>query len=85
VNGRELVVAYRLLRNSTKIAAQFSGLEQCSQKAPVSDDKLKQRPNCSHHPPRRKTSFLPLNNDSLSLKVALRRRIGCQFATGLEG
>jgi hypothetical protein len=33
VNGRELVVAYRLLRNSTKIAAQFLGLEQCSQKA----------------------------------------------------
>ncbi|MBK6511343.1 MAG: hypothetical protein IPG06_19180 [Haliea sp.] len=31
VNGRELVVAYRLLRNSTKIAAQFLGLEQCSQ------------------------------------------------------
>ena len=33
VNGRELAIAYRLLRNSTKIAAQFYGLEQCSQKA----------------------------------------------------
>ncbi len=30
-NGRELVTAYGLLRNSTKIAAQFLGLEQCSQ------------------------------------------------------
>ncbi len=52
VNGRELVIAYRLLRNSTKIAAQFSGLEQCPyrgadparKKPPVSDDKLKLRP-----------------------------------------
>jgi len=59
VNGRELVVAYRLLRNSTKIASQFYGLGQCSQKAPVSDDKLKQRPYCSQRLPRRKTSFLP--------------------------
>ena len=32
-NGRELVTAYGLLRNSTKIAAQFLGLGQCSQKA----------------------------------------------------
>jgi hypothetical protein len=58
VNGRELVTAYGLLRNSTKIAAQFCGLEQCSQTAPVSGDKLKQRPNCSHSLPHRKTLVL---------------------------
>jgi len=40
VNGRKLAIAPGLLRNSTKIAAQFSGLVQCSQKAPGSDSKL---------------------------------------------
>jgi hypothetical protein len=34
VNGRKLSLIFGLLRNSTKIAAQFLGLEQCSQKAP---------------------------------------------------
>jgi hypothetical protein len=34
VNGRKLALVYGLLRNSTKIATQFSGLGQCSQKDP---------------------------------------------------
>ena len=40
------------LRNSTKIAAQFSGLGQCSQKFPETPGKLKTRPYCSHRPNR---------------------------------
>ena len=51
-NGRELVTAYGLLRNSTNFAAQNLGLGQCPyrgadparKKPPVSDDKLKLRP-----------------------------------------
>jgi hypothetical protein len=50
VNGRKLSIASGLLRNSTKIAAQFVGLGQCSQKAPGSDGKLKPRPDCSQPP-----------------------------------
>jgi hypothetical protein len=76
VNGRELVTAYGLLRNSTIFATQKFGLEQCSgvpdqQKAPVSADTLKQRPKCSHSLPCRKTSFLPLISASLKQKRRL--------------
>jgi len=38
-NGRSLVIIFGLLRNSTIFAAQKSGLEQCSLKAPKNDDK----------------------------------------------
>jgi hypothetical protein len=41
VNGRKLFIIFGLLRNSTKIAAQFSGLGQCSQNPPENDEKLK--------------------------------------------
>jgi hypothetical protein len=44
VNGRKLFILFGLLRNSTKIAAQFSGLGQSSQKAPEKDEKLKRGP-----------------------------------------
>jgi hypothetical protein len=47
VNGRKLFIVSGLLRNSTKIATQFLGFEQCSQKAPGNNEKLKQRPDCS--------------------------------------
>jgi hypothetical protein len=50
VNGRKLSVISGLLRNSTKIATQFLGLGQCSQKAPGNDRKLEQRPDCSQTP-----------------------------------
>ena len=40
VNGCKVTAGYGLLRNSTKIAAQFLGLGQCSQKAPGNDRKL---------------------------------------------
>jgi len=39
-DGRKFVLVAGLLRNSTKIAAQFLGLGQCSQKAPGDQDKL---------------------------------------------
>ena len=39
-----------LLRNSTKIAAQFSGLDQCSQKAPGASDSAKRGPDCFENP-----------------------------------
>jgi len=41
VNGRKLSGVFGLLRNSTKIASQFLGLRQCSQKAPENTGKLK--------------------------------------------
>jgi hypothetical protein len=49
-----------LLRNSTKIAAQFLGLGQCSQKAPAKAHTLKQRPDChpSGFPAGRVTAFM---------------------------
>jgi hypothetical protein len=50
VNGRKFFRHFGLLRNSTKIAAQFLGLAQCSQKAPEMAKKLKQRPYCSPAP-----------------------------------
>ena len=50
MNGRKLFILFGLLRNSTKIAAQFLGLGQSSQKAPEKDEKLKQRPYCSQTP-----------------------------------
>jgi hypothetical protein len=42
--GRKVVAGCRLLRNSTKIAAQFLGLRQCSQKAPAPHNNLKRDP-----------------------------------------
>jgi hypothetical protein len=50
VNGRKLSGVFGLLRNSTKIAAQFLGLEQSSQKAPENTGKLKPRPYGSPNP-----------------------------------
>jgi hypothetical protein len=47
VNGRKLFIVSGLLRNSTIFAAQKLGFEQCSQKAPGNNEKLKQRPDCS--------------------------------------
>jgi len=47
VNGCKISAGSGLLRNSTKIAAQFFGLGQCSQKAPVTGGNLKLRPDCS--------------------------------------
>jgi hypothetical protein len=47
MNDRKLALLPGLLRNSTIFAAQKSGLEQCSQKAPGEKGKLKQRPDCS--------------------------------------
>ncbi len=44
-DGHKLVEGYGRLRNSTKIAAQFFGLEQCSPKTPATLDKLKQWPD----------------------------------------
>jgi hypothetical protein len=41
---------FGLLRNSTKIAAQFLGLGQCSQKAPENAGKHKLRPDGSQAP-----------------------------------
>ena len=46
-NGRKISAGYGLLRNSTKIAAQFSGLGQSSQNPPVTGGNLKQRPDGS--------------------------------------
>jgi hypothetical protein len=54
-DGRKLTSIAGLLRNSTKIAAQFSGLEQCSQKAPVNGGKLKRDLIVWNHSP-----WLPL-------------------------
>jgi hypothetical protein len=51
VNGRKLFIVSGLLRNSTIFCcAKKLGLEQCSQKAPGNDEKLKQRPYCSQTP-----------------------------------
>jgi hypothetical protein len=44
-DGRKPAHLCGLLRNSTKIAAQFSGLGQCSQKAPAKVGRLKLRPD----------------------------------------
>ena len=44
-DGRKLARHIGLLRNSTILAAQKSGLEQCSQKAPDVPGKLKRRPD----------------------------------------
>jgi hypothetical protein len=44
-DGRKPAHLCGLLRNSTKIAAQFSGLEQCSQQAPAKVGWLKPRPD----------------------------------------
>ena len=44
-DGRKLALPVGLLRNSTIFAVQKSGLEQCSQKAPDGQGKLKQRPD----------------------------------------
>jgi hypothetical protein len=57
VNGRKLFVICGLLRNSTKIAMQFLGLEQCSQKAPANAKKLKQRPDFFGNPSRRRPTI----------------------------
>ena len=42
MNGRKLSILFGLLRNSTKIAAQFLGLGQSSQKAPGAINGAKQ-------------------------------------------
>jgi len=47
LNGRKVSANSGLLRNSTKIAAQFLGLGQCSQTSPKTDENLKQRPDGS--------------------------------------
>jgi hypothetical protein len=47
LNGRKVSANSGLLRNSTKIAAQFLGLGQCSQTSPETDENLKQRPDGS--------------------------------------
>ena len=44
-DSRKLALTFGLLRNSTIFAAQKSGLEQCSQKAPEGARKLKLRPD----------------------------------------
>jgi hypothetical protein len=49
-DGRGLAHLFGRLRNSTIFAAQKSGLEQCSTKAPEEEGKPKQRPDC-HCPP----------------------------------
>jgi hypothetical protein len=46
-NGRKISAGSGLLRNSTKIAARFLGLGQCSQMAPGTRGNLKRRPKCS--------------------------------------
>jgi hypothetical protein len=69
VNGRELVVAYGLLRNSTIFCcAKNWDSNSARRMPPVSDDKLKQRPNCSHSLPHRKTSFLTIHQHFLLLR-----------------
>jgi len=43
-DGREFFVSCGRLCNSTKFAAQISGLEQCSPTTPAGDKKFKRRP-----------------------------------------
>ena len=69
-NGRKLPRNFGLLRNSTKIAAQFLGLGQCSQTAPEIPGKLEQRPDCSQ--PTLNTDI----PDIVQEQTRLTRRVG---------
>ena len=82
-NGRKPALISGLLRNSTEIATQFSGLEQCSQKAPGDEGWLKPRPACSGTPAGNDALDLPASFNVYSLhEYFLGERDGPQAPTG---